>query len=207
MPSHLTPRTVRSTGMFVFALVVFSIASTMPSPGYSAGNCPCFSSADIVERCQVRASNALTESDRFLTLSCRPPSESNLIQRYVSGAYAVSNGVPVDWTCSKIRIPDDGSNWIREATHISKDDEQTCRRQIQDAMKTLVVKDDPERLAACAKQCTIEGMIGACRAFWNKLATEAREANEDFPQSELDEALANCDQNEPDTQKCKAECL
>ncbi len=207
MPSFLPLRVVRIVGTFVFGFVVFSIAPTMPSPSHAAATCPCFSTTDIVERCQVRASNALTETDRFLTLSCRPPSESNLIQSYVSGDYAVANDVPVDWTCTKLRIPDDGSKWVREETHISKGEEKACRGHIQEAMKILVVKDDPEIVKACAKKCTAEGMIAGCRAFWNKLAKEAKEAKEDFPQSELDEALASCDQGEPDTQECKAECL
>lgn len=207
MATYPSQPAVRSASIFVFGFLVFSIASTLASPSYSAGSCPCFSSADIVERCQVRATNALMESDRFLTLSCRPPSDTGVIQRYVSGAYAVSNGVPVDWTCSKILIPDDASNWTREEQHISKDEEKTCRENIERAMKTLVVKDDPEILKACAAKCTVTSMRADCRAFWNKTAKEAKEEGENIPQSELDEMLASCDQTEPDTQKCKAECL
>ena len=168
-----------------------------------AAACPCFSASDIVERCQVRASNALSESDRFLSLNCRPPSESNLIQSYISGDYAVSNGVASDWTCSIVGTRDDGSNSSYEETHISKDQEKNCRQAIQAALTTLVVKDDPTIVKACAKKCTVTGMKTRCSNFQTKMAKE----DKSMTQSELDEGLAWCDQMTPDTQKCAAECV
>ena len=168
-----------------------------------AAACPCFSASDIVDRCQVRASNALSQSDRFLTLNCRPPSAPNLVQRYISGDYAVSNGVASDWTCSVYGVPDDGSKWTVEEKHISKDQEKTCRQVIQAALKTLVVKDDPKIVKACAHKCTASVMKTRCRNFQTKMAKE----DASMTQSELDEGLAWCDKMTPDTQKCAAECV
>ncbi len=207
MPSTFPLRVVRLISVFMFGFAVFSVAPTLISPSQAAATCSCFSTNDIVERCEVLASNAIIQSDRFLTLSCRPPSEPDHIQRYVTGDYAVANDVPMDWTCTTIRIPDDGSRWINEETHISQEEEQACDQVIQEAVKLLEVKDDPEIVKACAKECTPEGMIAVCEGFWNKIAKEAKDEGEDFPQSELDEALAGCTQREPDTQACKAECL
>lgn len=136
---------------FLVAITVFAMGSTstlMPTQVRAAGTCPCFSAKTVIERCKFQEPDALKTSDRFLTLSCRPPAASAVIQRYVSGYWAVNNGKPVDWICESILIPDDGSKWTRESTHISADDEKACRGHIQEAVKTLALKDNRAKPSA-----------------------------------------------------------
>lgn len=135
----------------LLVVTTFAIGSTSaltPSQVRAAGTCPCFTTKTVIERCKYQEPDALKTSDRFLTLSCRPPAAATLIQRYISGIYAVGNGKPVDWVCESILIPDDGSKWTRKSTHISADDEKVCRGHIQDALKKLTLKDNRAKPAA-----------------------------------------------------------
>lgn len=154
----------------VLAVTTFAIGSTsalMASQVQAAGTCPCFTTKTLIERCKYQEPDALKTSDRYLTLSCRPPAAATLIQRYVTGIYAEGNGKPVDWVCESILIPDDGSKWTRKSTHISGDDEKACRGHIQDALKKLTLKDNRAKPSAT---------VGANQAAPTQSATDTYRA-------------------------------
>jgi len=187
----------------VFVLAPFlGIAATMAaSPALAAGVCACFSSDDIAQECPALAANSRSEDDRYLTLNCRSATVPNATRSFTTGAYAVVNGVAVEWQCSSIILPDDNSQMSRSESGISAEDEMACRQNIATALQSIPVRDDPARLQACAKRCDPVNIVAMCRSFWNGM--------DDLTDAERSEALATCDNEQVQNraQKCTAECV